>query len=190
MTPYQKLKSDWCNCQKCPLHLTRKKVVQMRGDLPCDMLFVGESPGESEDALGAPFVGPAGRLLDEQIELSYPDVKIMVKMAFINLVACWPKPQGQKKRDPTKAEIIACSPRLKALAGFARPRAIVCVGGLAEKWVPHLLPDLVDRVPMSGITHPAWILRLDPARKPLADEKNVAQLRDAFEELLTIMRSV
>lgn len=187
-TPYQKLVQDWCACTKCPLSENRKRVVQYRGPIPCDMAFIGESPGESEDALGAPFKGPAGRLLDDQINSAYDGIQYLVRIGFFNLVACWPKPKDSKKRDPTKKEIMACAPRLKRLAELARPRAIVCVGGLSEKWVPALLGDMVDHIPVSSILHPAWILKLDAARKPMANEKSIAQLTDAFQELLALMR--
>jgi uracil-DNA glycosylase len=59
---------DWKDCTRCPLHTVRSNVVLARGSIPCDILFVGEAPGRSEDALGKPFVGPAGILLDEMIE--------------------------------------------------------------------------------------------------------------------------
>lgn len=57
----------WKSCQRCALGRTRDKIVLAKGRLPCDVLFVGEAPGESEDVIGLPFVGPAGRLLDEMI---------------------------------------------------------------------------------------------------------------------------
>ena len=68
MSPLQAHKRRWENCRACPLHEGRKKVVLVRGKIPCDALFIGEGPGGNEDSLGSPFVGPAGKLLDRIVE--------------------------------------------------------------------------------------------------------------------------
>ncbi len=64
---YQEYKKQWKGCKRCPLYKTRRKIVHCRGSLPCDIFFLGEAPGDSEDLLGKPFVGPAGKLLDRII---------------------------------------------------------------------------------------------------------------------------
>jgi uracil-DNA glycosylase len=67
-TPFQLHVAQWRNCTACPLHIGRKQVVFARGKIPCDILFVGEAPGKSEDMHGQPFYGPAGQLLDDIVE--------------------------------------------------------------------------------------------------------------------------
>lgn len=64
--------AKWKNCDLCPLHKQRNRICIARGTVPCDVLFVGEAPGPSEDAIGQPFVGPAGKLLDQIIERALP----------------------------------------------------------------------------------------------------------------------
>ncbi len=60
--------AKWHDCTACSLHEHRGRMVFARGKIPCDVLFIGEAPGESEDVLGAPFKGPAGKLLDQIVE--------------------------------------------------------------------------------------------------------------------------
>ena len=88
MTPYQRHREKWKGCERCSLYRGRRSVVLCRGKLPCDVLFVGEAPGVSEDVLGRPFVGPAGKLLDEIVERALDG---QYDYAITNLVACIPK---------------------------------------------------------------------------------------------------
>lgn len=78
----------WKNCQKCPLCRSRGKIVLARGKIPSPLLLVGESPGESENVIGRPFIGPAGKLLDRILKVA---VDGRVDYAITNLVACIPK---------------------------------------------------------------------------------------------------
>ncbi len=68
MTKYQLHVLNWKDCERCYLSQRRTKVVLCRGTLPCDVLFVGESPGKSEDVLGEPFIGPSGQLLGKIVQ--------------------------------------------------------------------------------------------------------------------------
>lgn len=61
----------WKDCEGCSLRDRRTRVVLYRGKIPCDVLFIGEAPGESEDVVGVPFVGPAGKLLDAMIQEAF-----------------------------------------------------------------------------------------------------------------------
>lgn len=72
MTTWLEHVEKWRDCMRCPLSEQRSNIVLARGTVPCDVLFVGEAPGASEDALGQPFVGPAGHLLDQVIERALP----------------------------------------------------------------------------------------------------------------------
>jgi uracil-DNA glycosylase family 4 len=92
-------------CQKCPLCQGRTNVVGPSGDLGSKLVFMGEAPGETEDRLGKPFVGRAGKILDRMLaENGLPREEIMIT----NTVKCRPP----NNRRPTKEEVEACRPYL------------------------------------------------------------------------------
>ncbi|MEK0326406.1 MAG: uracil-DNA glycosylase family protein, partial [Nitrosopumilus sp.] len=119
-------RAKWIDCSLCSLCKRRRKVVLARGKVPCDVLFIGEAPGASEDSLGSPFVGPAGHLLDQMIEdaldMTSPDqadlpaIDSGPRIAFTNLIACIPKDEDGNKissgDDIPLESIEACSERL------------------------------------------------------------------------------
>ncbi len=194
MTAWERHVADWSDCTKCPLHLTRGRVVLARGHLPCDVLLVGEAPGTAEDALGVPFVGPAGQLLDSDLD----PVGIVqraglresgLRLAFTNLLGCIPLDEDREKVenfDDCYDSVIACSPRLVELAEMARPKLIVCVGGQSRDWLdPKMLHSVkVDRsIPRIHIDHPARILRAPWAHRSLMVQRCVVTLRNACQEL-------
>lgn len=195
----------WRSCTACPLCETRQQVVLARGKLPCDVLFIGEAPGESEDVLGAPFVGPAGQLLDRIIGRAieeYPpqserfhqyDAKPLngrrnLRVAFTNLICCIPRDgDGGKAGQPEHADVLACQPRLEEFVWeVAKPRLIVAVGKEAEDYLDqkykHSL-KLPAGVRQLAITHPAAILRMSDAQRGLAAQRCEVALRDAVEDL-------
>jgi DNA polymerase len=108
-------------CQKCPLYRLAKNPVPGAGDVNAEIMFIGEGPGEKEDELGLPFVGKAGKLLDEMlasIELERKDVYIA------NVVKH--RPPGN--RDPKPEEVEACWPYLQKQIEIIAPKLIVCLG--------------------------------------------------------------
>lgn len=175
MTPWKKHVAKWSDCQLCPLHEVRLKVVLARGKLPCDVLFIGDAPGPNENVIGDPFVGPAGNLLDHFIDKAgYGDLRL----GFTNLIGCFPKGEdGTKYVDPPKESILACLPRLKELVGMAKPRMVVAVGKIADKWLPKVV---TAGLPCVAITHPGAILRMDVSVKGLAIQRAIVTLIDAF----------
>lgn len=161
---YKEHRAKWNNCQNCNLCETRKHVVLGRGQLPCDVLFVGEAPGASEDVHGQPFYGPAGQLLDKIIANALKGRK--VALAFTNVVACLPMGEdGQKRDEPEIESIEACRERLTEFVVLAKPRAIVLVGKLSEKYTP-MATERIEReantptVIWKKIIHPSAILKL------------------------------
>jgi DNA polymerase len=108
-------------CVDCPLHYGRTNAVPGEGPADAGLLFIGEGPGQYEDQQGRPFVGPAGRFLEEllvSIGLERKDVFIA------NMVKCRP-PQN---RDPQPAEIDACSKYLERQIELINPKLIVTLG--------------------------------------------------------------
>lgn len=176
LSPYTRHKMRWEHCNLCHLCTSRSKVVLLRGTLPCKYLFVGEAPGVSEDVLGKPFVGPAGKLLDNIIK----DTPIRYSsFAMTNLVGCIPLDgEGAKTAEPSEASIEACKPRLDEIISIARPIGVICVGKLAMKYV---------RVPVGvkvcEIIHPAAILRADISNKGLLIQRTAVVLREFWDDL-------
>ena len=117
----RKLEEKIRNCQKCPLSKLRTNAVPGAGSYDAKVMFVGEAPGYWEDQKGLPFVGRAGKVLDEllgMIGLSREEVYIT------NIVKCRPP----ENRDPTEEEIKACAPYLDRQIDIIQPRVIVPLG--------------------------------------------------------------
>ena len=164
-----------------------KQVVFARGRVPADVLFAGEAPGASEDALGKPFVGPAGKLLDHIIERAFRNHASRT-YCLTNLVGCIPFDEnGVKTEEPDPDDILACSGRLLEFVRIVQPKLIVCVGSLPEKWIigtkgkRHILAEYeCARIP---ITHPAAVLRMNIAAQGLAVQRCVVNISNALEDL-------
>ena len=182
---YQQHVRRWRNCRLCSLCEGRQRVVLARGKIRCDILLVGEGPGQSEDILGAPFVGPAGKLLDHIIKQSTPP---SIHWAMTNLVACIPRDEsGDKTAEPEPEAIDACRPRLEEFIRIADPRLIICVGKLAEEYLKqgyrHSIKLPRRDLPLVAIIHPAAILRASIAQKGLAVQRAIVTVRNAVESL-------
>lgn len=175
---WQNFVAKWKDCQACPLCDQRDRIVLARGQVPCDVLFIGEAPGASEDATGLPFKGPAGRLMDQIIERALP---IGMRYAITNLVCCFPRDNKLAgNNEPDRNDILACRTRLVDFVNLCRPRLIVCVGGLVTQYVDHQ-----DTVPCCDIVHPAHILAHMPAvQKDYAVNKSIVQVRSAVDRML------
>lgn len=174
----------WQGCQECMLCTQRDKIVLARGVVPCDVLFLGEAPGMSEDSSGLPFWGPAGAKLDEIVATVRHYIKTPFTDAYTNLVACFPaEAKKTNNHQPTPEEIQACSPRLQEFVSIAMPKLIVCVGSLVEEWGP--ICSGASNVRWCNITHPSAILRMPEVAKDSAVRKCVIILRDAIEEALS-----
>lgn len=174
-------KEKWKDCKACELCDTRERIVLGRGKIPCDILFVGEAPGTSENLLGKPFIGPAGHLLNEIIELSVPN---NIRLAFTNLIGCIPLDENLNKvKQPHKEHIKACRPRLVEFVELCNPKAFVYVGKLSEKEFPKIV-EVGDRLSTS-IIHPAAILRADNSQKGLSIQLCCVRLQDLCDDLTT-----
>jgi uracil-DNA glycosylase family 4 len=117
----------WGNCEKCRLHERRNAIVHWRGNPSAHLLLIGEAPGVDEDREGRPFVGRAGRLLDELLVLARLDP--CEDVIITNMVAC--RPPGN--RVPQRDELKACRPRLSLFIRIVNPRLIVLLGATAAK---------------------------------------------------------
>ena len=167
MDNLDELRQKCLRCRECPLCQTRHNVVFGVGDPESELMFIGEGPGENEDLQGEPFVGAAGRLLDDMLEMIDLDRS---RVYIANVVKCRPP----RNRDPLNEEQAACRHWLDSQRGIIRPKLIVCLGRIAAAAV--IRPDFritrehgqwadVDGVRMMAMYHPAALLR-DPSKRP------------------------
>ncbi|MFA0757887.1 MAG: hypothetical protein PVTTEEND_001584 [Candidatus Fervidibacter sp.] len=132
LTALDELHQQILTCTRCPLHQNRTHAVPGEGNPRAKVMFIGEAPGEQEDAQGRPFVGPAGRFLNELLALA----GLSREEVFItNVVKCRPP----NNRTPANDEVAACRPYLEAQIALIRPAVVCLLGGAALK---ALLPEL------------------------------------------------
>ena len=155
------IREDLGDCTRCKLHAGRDKIVFGVGNPAARLMFVGEGPGAEEDARGEPFVGRAGKKLDQMIE-SVGLTRAEVYIA--NIVKCRPP----NNRDPEKDEIETCLPFLKRQIEAIAPRVIVALGSPAAKTlldtrtgITRLRGEWHDfaGIPVMPTFHPAYLLR-------------------------------
>ena len=120
------LKQECNACRGCALADTRTHVVFGDGCETAEIMLIGEGPGQHEDEQGIPFVGRAGQLLDDMLEIIHLD---RTKVYIANVVKCRP-PQN---RDPLNVEQDACIGYLRRQAALVQPKIIVCLGRIAAK---------------------------------------------------------
>ena len=157
---FQPLYDEIADCPACGLARGRSRTVPGSGPAPCDLLFIGEGPGEREDDLGLPFVGRSGQFLDELLRgigRSRTDVYVT------NVVKCRPP----ANRDPLPDEMAACAGYLERQIAQVNPRVIATLGRFSmARWFPgarisqiHGRPLQVDGRIVVPMYHPAAALR-------------------------------
>ena len=156
------LKAAVSGCTKCGLHKTRTQTVFGVGDENADWMLIGEAPGAEEDRLGDPFVGQAGRLLDNMLAAIGLSRRNNVYIA--NVLKC--RPPGN--RNPVPEEVEQCSPHLLKQIELIKPKLIVAMGRFAAQTLLESdasiasLRGRVHRyagVPLIVTYHPAYLLR-------------------------------
>ena len=175
---WEALKERVAVCRACPLCKTRNNIVFGRGCETAPLLFVGEAPGEQEDLAGMPFVGPAGKLLDDYTAfLGLEDQDYYIA----NILKCRPP----RNRDPLPEEENACMPYLREQVRLISPKVIVCLGRIAAQRI--LSPDFritrdhgkwfeAGGIKIMATFHPSALLR-DPGKKlaALDDFKSILE---------------
>lgn len=177
MQTWEQLEQSCLSCTGCGLCETRHNVVFGVGRRDTDVLFVGEGPGEQEDLQGEPFVGPAGKLLDDMLSILDLDRKENCYIA--NIVKCRPP----RNRDPLETEQEACIGFLRNQVALIQPKIIVCLGRIAAK-------KLID--PDFRITrqHGQWFRRgefwMMATFHPSALLRDVSKRPEAFDDLMSL----
>jgi len=163
---WSQLRDTVTSCTLCPLHESRTQTVFGVGNAEADWLIIGEAPGAEEDRRGEPFVGRAGKLLDEMLRAvgqAREDVFIA------NILKCRPP----NNRDPQPEEAAACRHYLERQIELIRPKIILAVGRIAAQQlldtdtpVGRLRGKLhhLGDVPLVVTYHPAYLLR-SPSQK-------------------------
>ncbi|MDO9011495.1 MAG: uracil-DNA glycosylase [Gallionella sp.] len=159
---WPELKQKVRDCELCALRAGCTQTVFGVGDEQADWLFVGEAPGEDEDASGEPFVGQAGRLLDNM--LMAISIKRGDNVYIANVIKCRP----EEDRHPHVGEIAACLPYLKRQIALIQPKLIVALGKTAasalldtDATIATLRGSVHDYngIPLIVTYHPAYLLR-------------------------------
>lgn len=173
-------------CTRCPLHQSRKLAVPGEGPAPAPLMFIGEAPGFHENEQGRPFVGAAGRLLEELLSLiglERSDVWIG------NIIKC--RPPGN--RDPEPEEIETCRPYLERQIELIEPKVIVTLGrfsmglllgGKGSISRLHGRPRRVGGRLIYPMYHPAAALHQPSLRGTL--EEDVLRLPGLIQEALEV----
>jgi DNA polymerase len=165
---WSQLEAAVSHCTRCALCQTRTQTVFGVGDRQAKWLFVGEGPGRNEDAQGLPFIGPAGKLLDNM--LLAMGLRRGDNAYIANAVKCRPTDSNKRDRPPVAEEIDACMPYLQRQIALINPSVIVALGKSAALALLALDPatpvsklrGTVHRYaerPLIVTYHPAYLLR-------------------------------
>lgn len=168
------------HCERCPLHQTRIQGVFGIGNPQAQLMLIGEAPGAEEDRRGEPFVGRAGKLLDEMLRA----IGLSREMVYITNVL---KSRPPNNRDPRPDEVAACEPYLRRQLELISPSLILALGRIAAQYLLKSTQSLGRlrgawyhygplATPLRVTYHPAYLLR-SPADKYKAwqDLKQVRQ---------------
>src|SRR5438876_9834608 len=128
-----KLRAAAAGCTACPLYRTGTQTVFGEGLSEARAIFLGEQPGDSEDKIGRPFVGPAGKLLDRALEEAGIDRKLVYVTNTVKHFKWTPRGKRRLHEKPNAREIAACRPWLVAELELIRPEVLVCLGATAAQ---------------------------------------------------------
>lgn len=157
------LQATVASCRACGLCESRARTVFGVGDLQADLMLIGEAPGADEDRQGEPFVGRAGRLLNEMLAAIGLE---RGRVYIANILKC--RPPGN--RDPRPEEVLRCQPFLMRQIALVRPRVLLSVGRISAQTLlatdtpigrlrGHWFEFGPERTPLTVIYHPAYLLR-------------------------------
>ena len=187
------LRSAAGGCTACHLWEQATQTVFGEGEEGAELVLVGEQPGDKEDLEGAPFVGPAGRLLDTALEAAGIDRRLAYVTNVVKHFKWEPRGKVRIHKTPNAAEVHACRPWLEAELRTLRPSVLVCLGATAAKAL--LGPSFkvseergrfvdADLAPsVLATVHPSSILRTDGPEREAAMGAFVDDLRVAATAL-------
>lgn len=167
------------DCPACILARTRSRTVPGSGPAPCDVMFIGEAPGQREDDLGLPFVGRSGQFLDEllaSIGRARTDVYVT------NVVKCRPP----ANRDPNPEEIVACADYLDRQITLVAPHLIATLGRFSmAKWFPG---ERISQIHGRAVQRDGrWIVPMYHPAAALRDGSLRAVMKQDFAQIPTLL---
>jgi len=209
----EELEEQWIDCNRCSLCRTRHNVVFGEGNANADILVIGEAPGEQEDLLGRPFIGPAGEVLNGFTSALSLDRSI--DLYVTNAVACRPTMANKddrtgelriENRPPARDERLACLPRLLETIYLVDPMLIVTLGRVPFQVLFGKVPKLDSlrgniqtlhmwgryteiRYPVMPLYHTAFLLRTfdkreeGPWGKTMMDWLKICNIIDHLREV-------
>src|ERR1700734_2007953 len=169
-------------CHGCDLYQHATQVVFGEGRTHAAIFLAGEQPGDREDQLGRPFVGPAGQLLDKCLEMAGIDRSVVYVTNAVKHFKWEPRGKIRLHKKPNSLEIAACRPWLEAEISAVGPQIVVCLGATAAqallgsqfrltKHRGEVFPTTYG--PVTATIHPSAILRMP---EPDAKEAEIASL--------------
>jgi uracil-DNA glycosylase len=186
------LRAEAADCKACDLWKTGTQTVFGEGEPGAEIVFVGEQPGDKEDLAGRPFVGPAGRVLDEALEAAGIDRSLAYVTNAVKHFKWVARGKRRIHQKPNAAELAACRPWLDAELAVLQPKVLVPLGATAaqallgrqfkvtkQRGVPvesDLAPYVVATV------HPSSILRQE------TDEDREAAMKDLIADLKVVAK--
>lgn len=188
--PLDRLRAEAATCTRCDLYRNATQTVFGEGPASARVMLVGEQPGDKEDVAGEPFVGPAGRLLDEALDAAGIDRSLVYVTNAVKHFKWEPRGKRRIHKTPNRSEVVACSHWLDQELALVSPQVVVALGVTAAKALlgPKVKVTEVrgrflewDREPMVMATvHPSSILRSP-------DDVSRASARAAFVADLTVV---
>jgi DNA polymerase len=191
LSSIEDLRAEAATCRRCELHRNATATVFGEGSVDATVVVVGEQPGDKEDLVGRPFVGPAGQLLDRALVASGIDRDRLYVTNAVKHFKWTPRGKRRLHQTPNQTEVVACRPWLEAELATLAPALVVALGATAGKAllgpaykVTKQRGAVVDAVvgawhgPVLGTVHPSAILRVaDPARREAEFDEFVDDLR-------------
>jgi uracil-DNA glycosylase family protein len=187
------LRSAAAGCQACRLWRDATQTVFGEGTRSSEVMMVGEQPGDREDLAGKPFVGPAGRLLDQALEEAGIDRNDVYVTNVVKHFKFTRKGKRRIHKKPAADEIAACRPWLEAELDVVKPRVLVALGATAAQAllgrtfrVTQQRGQFVESTLAPRVTatiHPSAILRAD-------DEDRPEEMRHFVEDLKVVAREL
>jgi uracil-DNA glycosylase family protein len=194
--PLESVAEAALDCTACPLYRRATTTVFGEGPAPAPLMLVGEQPGDKEDLAGRPFVGPAGRLLDEALDDAGIDRSATYVTNAVKHFKWRPAGKVRLHQKPSAGEVGACRPWLVAEIERVDPRVLVALGATAAgtllgpsfrltrhrgEWLDHAIDGAAASTRVTATVHPSAVLRSRDRKE--AYEALVADLRVVAEAL-------
>jgi DNA polymerase len=179
LSEWQTLEEQVSACTRCALHQSRTQTVFGTGNRSAEWMIIGEAPGADEDRQGEPFVGRAGRLLNEMLfAAGYQRADVFIA----NILKCRPP----ANRDPSADEIACCQPYLQHQIELVQPKLILAVGRIAAHGLLQTTAPLgrirgsvhyygEREIPLIVTYHPAYLLRSPLEKRKVWEDLQLAQ---------------